>query len=77
MIKLNDILGLDPTWSCNENEDYLVTIGGVNFRLSECVGASGDDVRTKIILKSGAELIAAIDFEGFVDYLRSQIEKFT
>lgn len=77
MTKLNDILAPDPTWSYTENKDYLVTIGGVNFRLSEYAGASGGDVRTKIILKSGKELIAAKDFEGFVAYLHSQIEKFT
>lgn len=77
MTKLSDILAPDPTWSYNESKDYLVTIGGVNFKLSEYAGACGNDVRTKVILKSGKELIVAKDFEGFVAYLHSQIEKFT
>lgn len=74
---MTNILAPDPTWSCTESKDYLVTIGGVNFKLSEYAGASGDSVRTKIILKSGKELIASKDFEGFIAYLHSQIEKFT
>lgn len=74
---MTNILSPDPTWSCNESKDFLVTIGGANFRLSEYAGASGDDVRTKIVLKSGKELIASKDFESFIAYLHSQIEKFT
>lgn len=78
MTKFNGVLAPDPTWSCNESKDYLVTIGGVNFRLSEYAGACANGkATTKIVLKSGKELIACEDFEGFVAYLRSQIEKFT
>lgn len=59
MTKLNSILSPDPTWACTENKDYLVIIGGVNFRLSEYAGACANGAATtKIILKSGKDLIA-------------------
>lgn len=78
MTKFDNILSPDPTWSCNESKDYLVTIGGVNFRMSEYAGASANgEATTKIILKSGKELIACEGFKSFIAYLHSQIEKFT
>lgn len=77
MTKFNDILAPDPTWSCNENKDYLLTVGGVNFRLSEYAGAEIAGVNTRIILKSGKELTACIGFYEFAEFVNEQANKTT
>lgn len=78
MTKLSDILAPYSTWSYNESKDFLVTIGGVNFKLSEYAGACANgEATTKIILKSGKELIACEDFKSFISYLYKQIDKIT
>lgn len=66
----------DPYYTSSQTVDYFVTIGGVNFRMSEYAGATARGTKEiKIILKSGAELIADTNFEDFIAYLRSQIEE--
>lgn len=77
MTKFNGVLAPDPAWSYNESKDFLVTIGGVNFRLSEYAGASIQGSNTKVVLASGKELIAHIGFYEFVEFIESEINKNT
>lgn len=66
----------DHHYTTTQTVDYLLTVGNVNFCISEYASAMARGTKeTKIILKSGAELIADKDFEGFITYLHSQIKK--